>query len=104
MGVSLGKVNYCLKALVDVGQVKFGNFAASKNKLGYAYLLTPKGVKEKTKAAVNFLKIKQRQYDTIKKILIFFRKNYQVLRQIKVAHLRNNKASMKVLLIFGTRP
>ena len=67
MGISLGKVNYCLKALIDVGQIKLNNFAGSKNKLGYVYLLTPKGIKEKTQVTKRFLKIKQQQYDMIKK-------------------------------------
>lgn len=67
LGVSVGKINYCVKALVDVGHVKLNNFKASKNKLGYAYLLTPKGIREKSKVAMRFLELKQMQYDAIKK-------------------------------------
>jgi len=67
IGVSLGKVNYLLKALMHVGLVKAGNFARSKNKTGYAYLLTPKGVVEKTRLTSRFLEAKQRQFDDLKK-------------------------------------
>jgi EPS-associated MarR family transcriptional regulator len=67
MGVSVGKVNYCLKALIDVGYVKFCNFATSKKKMGYMYVLTPTGVSEKVKVTIKFLEIKQRQYDQMKK-------------------------------------
>ncbi|MEO0444343.1 MAG: MarR family EPS-associated transcriptional regulator, partial [Pseudomonadota bacterium] len=66
MGVSLGKVNYCVKALVDVGHIKLQNFARSEHKSGYAYFLTPRGVKEKLDVAVRFLSIKQKQYDIIR--------------------------------------
>lgn len=62
LDVSLGKVNYCLKALAQVGWIKVSNFARSKNKAGYAYLLTPKGVIEKAKLTSKFLEVKKRQY------------------------------------------
>ena len=70
MGVSLGKINYCIKALIDIGHVKLKNFSRSKNKLGYAYLLTPKGVKEKTRVTLRFLEFKKTQYDQIKKEIV----------------------------------
>ncbi|BCD98322.1 MarR family EPS-associated transcriptional regulator [Marinagarivorans cellulosilyticus] len=66
LGISLGKVNYCLKALVKVGWVKAGNFARSSNKVRYAYLLTPKGITEKTMLARQFLEYKQKQHALIK--------------------------------------
>lgn len=66
MGVSLGKVNYCLKALINVGQVKLINFANSNHKLGYAYYLTPIGIKEKTKITIRFLEFKKQQYELVK--------------------------------------
>ncbi|HEY7772618.1 MAG TPA: MarR family EPS-associated transcriptional regulator [Marinagarivorans sp.] len=66
LGVSLGKVNYCIKALAQVGWIKAGNFARSKNKAGYAYLLTPKGVAEKAALTTRFLEYKQKQYDSLK--------------------------------------
>lgn len=65
-GISLGKLNYCLKALIKVGFVKAGNFAKSDNKKGYAYFVTPKGVAEKAKLAVWFLERKQQQYEKLK--------------------------------------
>ena len=65
MGVSLGKVNYCLKALIEAGFVKAGNFARSNNKKGYVYVLTPKGVKEKTAVAIRFLEKKMEQRELL---------------------------------------
>jgi EPS-associated MarR family transcriptional regulator len=62
LGVSLGSVNYCIKALVSKGFLKVENFRKSSNKLGYAYLLTPSGVHEKASLTVSFLKRKQREY------------------------------------------
>lgn len=66
LGVSLGKANYCVKALVDKGWVKVQNFSQSKNKLGYAYLLTPKGLKEKSALTARFLKLKMKEYEELK--------------------------------------
>lgn len=66
MGISLGKVNYCLKALVAVGWVKVGNFARSSNKAGYVYALTPTGIKQKAALTVRFLEYKRQQYDLLK--------------------------------------
>jgi EPS-associated MarR family transcriptional regulator len=65
MGVSVGKVNYCIKALVDVGHLKLNNFMRSDNKLGYAYLLTPKAIKEKTKITQQFLQIKLEEHERL---------------------------------------
>jgi EPS-associated MarR family transcriptional regulator len=62
LGVSLGSVNYCLKALIKKGFVKAQNFKKSNNKLGYAYLLTPEGIREKTKLTASFLQRKQDEY------------------------------------------
>ena len=62
LGVSLGQVNYCVKALVDKGHVKVGNFAASSNKLGYVYLLTPSGVAEKARLTAAFIERKLGEY------------------------------------------
>jgi EPS-associated MarR family transcriptional regulator len=66
LGVSLGKVNYCLKSLIDKGWVKASNFKNSKNKLAYAYLLTPKGIEEKAAMTVRFLKRKMDEYEVLK--------------------------------------
>ena len=53
LGISLGKLNYCLKALKDKGLVKIGNFKKNPKKINYIYVLTPKGVVEKTKLTLN---------------------------------------------------
>ena len=66
LGVSLGAVNYCLKALIERGLVKAGNFSASENKLGYAYLLTPSGIAEKAQLTVRFLARKQAEYNALR--------------------------------------
>ena len=65
LGVSLGKTNYVLKSLIDVGWVKLENFQRSDNKWGYAYLLTPMGVTEKAAITLRFLKRKQREYSDL---------------------------------------
>lgn len=65
LGVSLGKINYCVRALVDKGWLKAGNFRKSKNKSAYAYQLTPKGIKEKAAITVRFLKVKEAEHEAL---------------------------------------
>ena len=65
LGVSLGKGHYVLKSLLDVGWVKLNNFRDSKNKLGYAYVLTPVGIVEKAAITVRFLACKQREFSEL---------------------------------------
>jgi EPS-associated MarR family transcriptional regulator len=67
IGISLGGVNYCLKALIDIGHIKAGNFSKNPNKSTYLYLLTPQGIAEKTKLTADFLKRKMVEYHTLKK-------------------------------------
>ena len=67
MGISLGKTNYCLQSLVKVGLVKVKNFRNSKNKLGYFYMLTPRGLEEKARVTRRFLKRKLIEYETLQK-------------------------------------
>ena len=67
LGISLGKVNYCLQSLVQIGLVKVNNFKNSKNKIQYSYLLTPKGIEAKTKLTFEFLKAKTKEYEALKK-------------------------------------
>ena len=69
LGFSLGKLNYCLNALKAKGLIKLQNFKNNKNKLGYSYVLTPKGISEKTKLTLNFMKEKMKEYDQLKKEL-----------------------------------
>jgi EPS-associated MarR family transcriptional regulator len=66
LGISLGGVNYCLKALIDIGHIKAGNFSKNPNKLIYFYLLTPSGISEKTKLTAGFLKRKMAEYRALK--------------------------------------
>ncbi|WP_019898725.1 MarR family EPS-associated transcriptional regulator [Methylotenera mobilis] len=65
LGVSLGKVNFCLNALIKVGLLKVTNFRNSKNKLAYMYLLTPVGIEEKAKITLRFLKNKMKEYEVL---------------------------------------
>ncbi|MBK9161506.1 MAG: MarR family EPS-associated transcriptional regulator [Nitrosomonadales bacterium] len=66
LGVSLGKVNYCLNALIEKGCLKVNNFRNSDNKLAYAYLLTPKGVEARARMTVQFLQYKMVEYEALK--------------------------------------
>lgn len=66
LGVSLGKVNFCLNALIEKGCLKVNNFRNSDNKLAYAYLLTPQGVEQKARMTVEFLQIKMREYERLR--------------------------------------
>lgn len=66
LGISLGKVNYCLNALVQKGCLKVNNFRNSSNKLAYAYFLTPQGVEEKARITVHFLRHKMHEYEQLR--------------------------------------
>ena len=66
LGFSLGKLNYCLKALQGKGLIKMKNFKKNPNKFNYFYVLTPKGIGEKTKLTLNFMKMKMKEYDELK--------------------------------------
>ena len=67
LGISLGKVNFCLNALVTKGSLKINNFRNSDNKLAYAYYLTPRGVEEKARITIGFLKHKIQEYEQLRK-------------------------------------
>ena len=67
MGISLGKANYCLKALIVKGQVKLERFRANPDKRHYAYLLTPAGLKEKTRITLAFLRRKVAEYEALER-------------------------------------
>ena len=66
LGFSLGKLNYCLKALQEKGLIKIENFKKNPKKINYIYVLTPKGITAKTKLTVNFMKSKMKEYDELK--------------------------------------
>jgi EPS-associated MarR family transcriptional regulator len=74
-GVSLGKLNYCLKALKEKGLIKIKNFKQNPNKITYIYILTPKGIAAKTKLTINFMRQKMFEYDQLKLELERIRKN-----------------------------
>jgi EPS-associated MarR family transcriptional regulator len=66
LGISVGGLNYCLKALMEKGLVKMKNFANSKNKFGYVYVLTPTGMAEKAAITHRFLRRKMNEYEALK--------------------------------------
>ena len=67
LGVSVGKINYCLKALIDRGLVKANNFRNSQNKRAYLYVLTPRGMREKSRNTLRFLQRKTAEYEALRK-------------------------------------
>ncbi len=69
LNLSLGKINYCLIALKNKGFIKINNFKKNKKKLDYLYLLTPTGINEKRKLTLNFMKLKMKEYDELRKEL-----------------------------------
>jgi|TARA_Y100000031_G_scaffold36407_1_gene40752 EPS-associated MarR family transcriptional regulator len=70
LGFSLGKLNYCLKSLQEKGFVKLQNFQKQSNKINYLrYIITSKGISERTKLTINFMKRKMKEYDELKKEL-----------------------------------
>ena len=68
-GISLGQVNYVLKSLLEKGLVKIGNFRKNPRKIGYAYLLTPKGIEAKSRLAVDFVMVKLKEYNSLRQRL-----------------------------------
>ena len=66
LGVSLGKINYCLRALIEKGWIKIANFKNSRNKAAYLYLLTPRGIERKGRLAVHFLQRKVQDYEALR--------------------------------------
>jgi EPS-associated MarR family transcriptional regulator len=83
MAVSLGKVNYCIRKLTEKGLIKISNFKQNSNKMGYAYLLTPKGIEEKARLTISFLKRKSIEYEILKKEI-----NELKLESEKMANLK----------------
>jgi|SRR5262245_27620793 len=67
LGISLGRVNYCLQALIEKGLVKVNNFRSSSNKRKYLYLLTPRGIEDRAKVTARFLKRKLDEYEALKR-------------------------------------
>ena len=75
LGFSLGKLNYCLKALQAKGLVKIENFKKNPTKINYIYILTHKGISERTKLTINFMRRKMNEYDELKKEIENLKKN-----------------------------
>ena len=69
LGISLGKLNYCIKALKNKGLIKINNFKKNPNKINYLYILTPKGLSIKMNMTINFIKKKMKEYDELKREL-----------------------------------
>ena len=67
LNISLRKLNYCLKELKKKGLIKIRNFSKNEKKLNYLYIITPKGIGEKARATVHFMKLKMKEYDELRK-------------------------------------
>ena len=80
MGVSLGKVNYCVNALIEKGWIKARNFRTGNNKLAYAYLLTPRGIEQKAAITVHFLRRKVAEYESLRKEIARLRREVDQLK------------------------
>jgi EPS-associated MarR family transcriptional regulator len=78
LGISLGKVNYCLKSLIQMGLIKATNFKNSKSKVAYMYLLTPRGIQEKAEVTASFLQRKLREHDELKEEIDAIRKRAEL--------------------------
>lgn len=83
LGISLGKTNYCIKGLMEMGWIKVGNFARNKNKKEYSYLLTPSGIEEKAKVTLRFLKWKQHEHEVILKEIEQIRSDATNIKSLK---------------------
>lgn len=81
MGVSLGKANYCVAALIEKGWVKARNFRNSNNKLSYAYLLTPSGIEQKAATTMHFLRRKVAEYESLKQEIAQLRREVDQLSE-----------------------
>ena len=80
MGVSLGKVNYCMKKLIEKGWVKLINFSRNPNKVGYIYLLTPKGIEQKSRLTFAFLTEKLEEYEMLKEEISILQQDSEKLK------------------------
>ena len=97
LGISLGKINFILKALIQKGVVKAKNFRNNKNKIVYAYYLTPDGFNEKAKLTINFFKRKNMEYNELKKELRLLKNEITLLDQKKLdkKSLKKDKGKSK---------
>lgn len=86
LGISLGKVNFCLNALIEKGCLKVNNFRNNDNKLVYAYLLTPKGVEQKARMTIEFLQIKMQEYELLRVEIEELKREAQQKNLLRVTH------------------
>jgi len=86
LGISLGSINFCFQALVEKGWVKMQNFSQSKNKLRYAYLLTPKGMTEKSKLTAKFMKRKVAEYEALQLEIEILKSEISIEKHLNVVH------------------
>ena len=93
LGLSLGGINYCLRALIKKGFIKAQNFKASKRKLGYAYLLTPIGVREKADLAYLFLQRKMREYEDLRGEIESLKLDQSAIKLVKDDSEQDNNKS-----------
>ncbi|MES2579462.1 MAG: MarR family EPS-associated transcriptional regulator [Pseudomonadota bacterium] len=91
LGISLGRVNFCLKGLIEVGLLKATNFRNNQNKLGYMYFLTPKGLEEKTVITARFLKTKLQEYANLQTEIEELRKDANQTMSIKFQQMEINQ-------------
>lgn len=91
LGISLGRVNFCLKALIEIGLLKATNFRNSQNKLAYMYLLTPKGIEEKSVVTARFLKLKLQQYANLQAEIEMLRKDANQIMHRKLHSMEINQ-------------
>ena len=86
LGISLGSINFCFQALVEKGWVKMQNFSQSKNKLRYAYLLTPTGVAEKSKLTTEFMRRKVAEYKALQLEIEILKSEISIEKHLNVEH------------------
>lgn len=85
LGISLGKVNFLMKSLINKGHVKVRNFRNSGNRVAYAYILTPRGMEEKAKITFHFLVRKSKEYDALKREIETLRKEVSGLENLDLS-------------------
>ena len=86
LGISLGSINFCFQALVEKGCIKMQNFSQSKNKLRYAYLLTPQGMTEKSKLTAEFMKRKVAEYEALQLEIEILKSEISIEKHLNVEH------------------
>ncbi len=97
LGISLGKTNFCLKALIDVGLIKATNFRNSQNKLAYMYLLTPSGIEEKSTTTIRFLKAKIKEYELLHEEIILLKQETKSGLDLNLPDLNATNSNTKAI-------